>query len=473
MPNKRFSSVFLLYGTGLVVNRLLSLLLLPLLTNSLLPAEFGLWTLLQTLYLLLLTLAVHGLDEAVLRFTPQSPGEHPVFFSTAAAGALAASLLASLFALVPLSLTIPSGGPRAEYFLFFALWLASDSISLVCSAYFRALERPVPVAIFFAGQNVILILLLYVFVIHHPGGVAGVLKAHALSALLSILFWAPISFRAGTSRPSATGYRTLARFGLPLMFVSFIGLLTNYLDRYLVEFFLGREKTGVYSVGYRLGMVTFTLLCAFRMGWYPKFYALYQAKGRETAFAYARNLLPLLFLGIGTAALFISMFAPEIASVHVPGGTFIGREYWAGLPLVGFISLAYFFDAGATLLDAFLYYEQRLKLIIVAASAGLLSNILFNLILIKPLGLPGAALSTLLAYILLFLTIQIINHKKLGLNLISAKSLFLIIYFIAIATAGQLLIQTPVKAALMLAHCILVIYLLFSRSHVNSGQTAA
>jgi O-antigen/teichoic acid export membrane protein len=473
MAKKDFSSVLLLYGLGLAVNRLLSFLLLPLLTNTLLPSEYGLWTLLQSLYLLLLTLSVHSMDEAVLRFSSGAPETRRGFFTAAILGVSVAALLAVLVSIIPLSTMLPAESGRSAYFIFFGLWLFADTLSIVASAYFRAMERPVPVALFLACQNIILVILLYALTIRFPGGVAGVLKAHAITALLSILFWAPFVLRDKISLPSRAQYRALAGFGLPLMFVALMGLLTIYADRYLVNYFLGKELTGIYSVGYKLGMVTFTLLSAFRMGWYPKFYSLHETHGREAALAYARTVMPVLLLLIGSAAFFISAFAPQIAAIPVPGGTFIGREYWSGLPLVGFISLAYLFDGGATLLDAFLYFDRRVKLIFLAAGSALAVNILLNLLLIRPMGLAGAALSTLLSYIALFLSVQIINRKALRLQVITSKSLFLIMYFMAITFAGQMLQQPSLKAALSLAHCGIALYIFLNRKHGTPEQTAA
>jgi len=473
MIKNKFSSVLLIYGFGLTVNRLLSFLLLPLLTNTLLPAEYGLWTLLQTLYLALLTLSIHGMDEAILRFSSATPETRRNFLPAAISGSAVAAILASLVALIPLHALLPAGSGKATYSLFFGLWLLSDTLSLVMASYFRAAERPFPVALLLACQNVVLILLLYALTVRAPGGVAGVLKAHSLTALLSMLFWVPLVLREKMGRPSGRDYRKLAGFGLPLMVVAFMGLLTIYLDRYLVNYFLGEEMTGVYSVGYKLGMVTFALLSAFRMGWYPKFYTVHESEGRQAALEYGRNLLPLMLLAAGSTAFLVSTFAGQIAAFPVPGGTFIGREYWSGLSLVGLISLAYLLDGGATLTDAFLYFDRRVKLILVAAGSALLFNIVLNLLLIRPLGLEGAALSTFLSYAILFIAIQVINRKALGLQLMTAKSLFLIMYFIVITVAGQRVEQIWIKAAMAIAHCGLALYLYLGRKHGPSGKPAA
>jgi O-antigen/teichoic acid export membrane protein len=460
-------SVFLYYGAGLILNRLLVFLLLPLLTNVLSPAEFGLWTLLQTLYLILLALSLHGMDEGVLRYASTAGEDRRGYFSTALAGVLIVSLLASLLALFPLQAFLPPEG-RLACFRNFSLWLIADAVSLTASAYLRAVQKPLPVALYLACQNALLIALLYVFLIRGSGGVPGLLKAYMITALLSLLFWAPAILREKLPRPSLSLYRILAAFGLPLMVINGMALAINHIDRYLVNYFLGPQATGIYSVNYKLGMVTFMLLSAFRMGWYPKFYALHQQQGRGAALKYSRGILSRLLLVLGSASFFITLFAPEIAGLPVPGGSFIGKEYWAGLSIVGIVALAFLFDAMATILDAFLYFEQRLRLILLATALALAVNLGLNLMFLRPLGLYGAAAATLAAYIALFLFIQIANRRKLGVQGVSAESLLLLLYFAVMIFIAQAVDRTPLKAVLAAAHTALAVYLFFRKKDVES-----
>ncbi len=468
MLKTRFSSVLILYGSSLIINRFLAALLLPVLTNILAPAEFGLWTLLQSLYLVLTTLALHGMDEAVMRFTSVKGNEQKSFFAAALSGALILAIILSIAAVLPIKGILSGNQFLTQYGLFFSIWIISDTLSIIILAYYRSTLKPYRVAVFIASQNILLILFIWFFIIHSQGGMEGVLKGYAVSSFLSLMYWVPHIFREKLESPSFSQYRILLRFAAPLMIINLMGLLTNYVDRYFIAYFLGKTATGIYSVSYKLGMMTYLLLSAFRMAWYPKFYALYNDNNRELSLNYAKKTLSILIIIMGTAAFFITIFSRQIAAFPVPHGTFIGKEYWSGLYITSIVALAYVFDAASTLLDSFLYFEKKTRLILIASGIGLFTNIIMNLLLIRPLGLYGAALSTLLSYLALFFAIQYINTNKINIQILSVKSVTLMIYFILIVMAGQFLHKTGINVIVFSIHCVIMLILL--RIWKNNGE---
>jgi O-antigen/teichoic acid export membrane protein len=88
----------------------------------------------------------------------------------------------------------------------------------------------------------------------------------------------------------------------------------------------------------------------------------------------------------------------------------LGTQYWKGLQLMMTIAIAHcFFVIGYSVLPVFLA-GKRTKVILWATSAAALINIVVNLFTIPAYGILGAAMSTLIAYIVWALILVVLAH---------------------------------------------------------------
>lgn len=451
LPGRRFSLIVLIYGAGLILSRALAFLLLPLLTNTLTPAEFGVYALLQSLYLILTVLLLHGMDEAVLRFSgganPSGRAFGSALFAVLLLGALFMGGLMVFLRRVPsfTCLTLPDA-------LLFGAWLAADALSYVAATGHRAREKPLPVSAALLLSALLQIAFVVLFVFKGKEGLHGLIKSNALSGLITLLFWVPFLVRAPLRKPSVPVWREMAAFGWPLMTAALFYMLTNNLDRWLVNHFLGESATGLYGVAFRVGMGALLLVNAFKMGWYPRLYGRIESEGHEAGVRLARRTLDRFLPLLGTAALFIALFTPAIARIRISGFPLIGEAYWPAFPVVALVALAFFFDGAVTLFDAFLYYERRVKAVFLCTAAGLGVDIGLNLILIPKIGLLGSAAALLCAHAAILLLVNGCNRRLLSLRLPTARTWIQICYFTGMILFSRMVAETPGRILLFGIH---------------------
>jgi len=97
----------------------------------------------------------------------------------------------------------------------------------------------------------------------------------------------------------------------------------------------------------------------------------------------------------------VSFFIEDIVRMKFFGKQFFPPIYWQGAEIVPWILLAYVFTGAYVVFVVGIYLEKKTKYLPLVTGAGALLNVGANLILIPLLGILGAALSTLLSYIVM------------------------------------------------------------------------
>jgi len=170
----------------------------------------------------------------------------------------------------------------------------------------------------------------------------------------------------------------------------------NSSDRYFLKAFTSTADVGIYNVGYRIGMLVTLVSGALQLA-YPRFmFSIYNDKPNPQD--YFRKINTYFYLLIFTFALGISIFSKEAVQV-LTGPAF--HDSYVVVPLVAFSYVAYSlylnFGTGVSVTKK-TYFSTAATLI----AGGL--NLLLNYVLISRFGIMGAAVSTLVSFILLALT---------------------------------------------------------------------
>ena len=208
-------------------------------------------------------------------------------------------------------------------------------------------------------------------------------------------------------------------------------------DRYIIEFLIGTEATGLYAASYDLVMRTLhVLMMVVAMACNPIILRVYEAEGRAAAAPFIRRQGELLLgLALPTAIFFI-MLAPAITVA------LLGKQFQqAARELIPWI-------AAATVLSGFQAFYLSLAFSLPKRPlsqtsvffAGALVNVGLNFLLIPRFGLIGAALATVAAYALIMAGSLLVGRRLYALPF--SMSAF---WKILIACSALVLILWPVR----------------------------
>ncbi len=398
-----------LYALSSVTLPLISLVLAPFLTRSLSPFDYGVLTVLNTSISLAAGVTQLGLGSAFFRaYSYDYSSEEDRRAVTGTVVMLLCLVSLPLVGLIVLLSPLLAGLLLGRSSLGNTIALAAtalllQNLSVPGFAWLRAESRALLYSLLSISNLLVTLLanVILVGVLHM--GLAGSLLATGCGygcVLVCTLPW--LLLRSFFSIRTDI-MRNLLSFGLPLV-VSFLSTWVLQLsDRYLLSIFSSFAETAKYSVAYTLGSAMgVVVLGPFTLAWPTAVYAI--AKREDAA-----HIFKLVFRWFGLFLLFstfgLSLIGIIVLNVLFPASYRSGANI---IPIVAssvaFYGIAYVFGAG-TILTRKTWWS--IVFTVVAATV----NVALNLAFIPVFGAMGAAVSTLVAYVLYALIAYIVNQR--------------------------------------------------------------
>ena len=463
-----------IYGLSSIVGRFLNFLLVPFLTNYLLKSELGVYSYIYSYVAFIFVLYGYGMDAAYMRFVVSLEGWDKnqavsvPFFSLVGTSSVF-SLLIWLGA-APITRLLDIGPEHIDLVRYAAWILFFDTLAIVPFAYLRMENRAKAFAglrVFNIVINVILtIVLLVVLKLKLESLFIANLGASALTAVALVIVVAPRL----TVRFSGGLYKEMLRFGLPYIPAGLAGIAIQVIDRPILKALTDDATVGVYQAGYRLGVLMMLVVGMFDYAWRPFF--LTHANDEDAprlfskVFTYFMGLMMLVFV-IG------SLFVQDVARIPLFGGTFIGSAYWGGLGIVPIVLFAYVFTGAYVNFVVGVYLAKKTKYLPYATGGGALVNVVANFLLIPRYGIVGAAVATLLSYLVMAIGIYFPSQRLYHVNYEWGRLARLMVAALSVVVTVLLLNLEPASAggiSIKLAFTLLFLLLVLALRVFDSAD---
>ncbi len=237
----------------------------------------------------------------------------------------------------------------------------------------------------------------YVLVVAYRLGITGYFLSMLVSLIITFLaasllqrsFYSKISFDPKL-------FKTIFTYSLPLIPAGYALWGLNSVDVFIIKALLDNSQLAIYSVGYKFGMTVSMLVWAFQLAFLPALFSVYK-KGKNEAFTFYRRSYRLILIGAFGFAYLISIFSPE--AIHL----LFSEKYWGAISIVPLVAFSYAFYALYTIFSTSILLKAKNKYSLLALTISLSLNIILNIVLIPMYGIVSAAVSTLVAYMLLAL----------------------------------------------------------------------
>lgn len=200
---------------------------------------------------------------------------------------------------------------------------------------------------------------------------------------------------------------SLALIGLPLMLAHVTGWAMEMIDKLMINHFMNLESTGLYSIGYRFGMVVMMIEIAFSRAWLPFFYEKIQSDTLQSKLSIVKAtyfyviVLLIITLAFGLGGKYLLYFMVD-ESYHKAG------------EFVLLISIGYFFDGVWKVFIGYLIHLDKINVYSYVVGLSAMLNIFSNYMLLPRVGLIGAAWATSLSFAfgaILTITIALKSYK--------------------------------------------------------------
>jgi O-antigen/teichoic acid export membrane protein len=386
------------YGAGGIASRVIAVLLLPLYTRYLSPADYGALETLLALSVVLTILLRLGITNAFFRFYFDSPAdEHRLrvirtsFWFTMGTATL--GLVAGVALAGPISSAFFGTSDHADLVraAFVGIWAQVNYEQL--TSLFRVEQRSMAFVVATLANLLVTIAVTIVLVVVADLGALGVIVGNFTGTLVvwaGLLGYRREQLGLQFDRPLL---REMNRFGLPFVPTALGLWVTNFSDRFFLVKLASVEETGLYSVGVRVASVLVLLLTAFRTA-FPAFaYSIQDDSEARRTYGYVFTYLTFICAWLSLA---LGVLAPWIVELLTT------PTYQPGERVVALLAFALTFFAGYIVMTVSIGRARRTQFNWVATGMAAAVNVALNLILIPPYGIIGAAIATLAAYATMF-----------------------------------------------------------------------
>lgn len=401
-----------IYGLSSVVGRFLNFLLVPLYTNYLLRAEYGVIATLYSYIGFAFILFGFGLEAAYMRFVSSMEiGDKKQNFSTPFLSHIASSLILTLALLASaeaVAAAIGLGPSGAVLVRYAAGILCFDTLAIIPFASLRMSNK----ALKFASIRIVHILLTIalnvLFLLGLGMKAEGVLLANLGASALTFVVLLGTIIPQLTRRFSMPLYRELLTFGLPYIPAGLAGIALQVVDRPILKALTDDATVGVYQANYRLGIFMMLVVGMFDYAWRPFFLSHAKEPDAKQLFSKVFTYFCTFALGLFLA---VSFFIDDLVRIQVFGRSFIHPDYWSGLAVVPWVLLAYIFNGAYLNFVIGVYLKKKTKYVPYVTGAGAVVNVAANFLLIPILGIMGAAYATLASYAVIAIGMYYASQK--------------------------------------------------------------
>lgn len=189
--------------------------------------------------------------------------------------------------------------------------------------------------------------------------------------------------------------RVFLNFGSFILISSMITLLLVSSDRYILAMYDNMKNVGIYTKVYDIAQISITAFV------FVFFSVINPKMNKELShnideadnllgkylFGYIFTLLPVTFL--------ISIFSKEIAEI------LLGKEFRSGYVIMPYVFFSAFIYGIITINQNKLKFRNKLKTVLQILITCLVINVILNFLIVPTYGYIGAAITTLISYILM------------------------------------------------------------------------
>lgn len=406
------------YGLGHVISRVVSFILTPFLTHSITPEQYGAYTLLYAFTSIALVVFIYGADIAFLRFYIPEKDENKrveiystVFWSSLITSGVFFVLIVLLRnSLAGLVFDHPDTlGTNSGYLIILnAGILLADTLGTYPYLWLRSVEKSMPFMLLKSTGAAMHVGLTVLFLSVFHRGIEGIFEANLIASVYQLAMLTPSIIKHTRLTLKLRAFGEFFRFGLPNMPSQIFVMLVEISDRKVLEILVGLSVVGIYSAGYRLGLLMSVIVMGFRFAWQPFFLSISDRPDAKETFA---RVFTYFLLVTGTLFLVLTFVVTPLLKMPLPLiGTLIEKRYWEGLKVFPVVLLAQIMNGAYANFMVGVYLKKKTGLMPLVTGAAAVVNIAGNFILIPIFGMMAAAWTTFLAYFtlagLLYLLIQ-------------------------------------------------------------------
>ena len=427
---KELSKDTAVYGVSTMVGRFLNFLLVPFYTHVFSDFNYGIVTNLYIFIGIFNVIFIYGMDAAYLKYAavPSEKEDRDNFstpyLSVFAAGIILVLLIVALRKAIFVTFDIPFDHLKLIYLVVPILFI--DAINVIPFIKLRIQRQAKKFAAFKLLNITVNVILNLYLILKLKWGIEAVFISNIAASAFTFILLFPDVLKYLRIKIRFDLLKKFLKFGIPYLPAGLASIFVQGIDRPILGHLTNLGVVGVYSANYKLGIFMMLFVSMFQYAWQPFFLQNAEEKNAKELFS---KVLTYFTIAASFILVVVSLFISDLVKLDIFGRTIIAKAYWGGLNIVPVVLFGYLFNGLYVIFTAGIFIKEKSIYVPFITGIGALVNIAVNFALIPSMGMMGAAIATLAAYLAMALSLYIVTQRIYKIHY-EYKKMFKIFSFI-------------------------------------------
>ena len=413
----------MILSLGTICTKGILFIMVPLFTRWLTQSDYGIFDLIVTYIALFIPIVTLNCGEAIFRFLIDSDSDKKE--KTIITNAFVVSVIGFIFSLI-LTLILYIFIEKFRYLIFYVLILLfAESIYNLLMMTMRGLKKITSYTI----SNIIFVITMVIgsilFIKVMSLGLPGIMIAYIFGYIISSIYmiivskvYKYISIKDFDKKETIQ----MLKYCLPLIPNAISWWIMDASDRTIVSIFLGTSTNAILAIAHKVPNLCQTLYSVFHISWQENATLTINDKDRDKYYNSIMNNMVTILISISSVVL---------CTNFIFFNYIFENNYFLGYYQVPILILAIIFSMMAQFIGGIYIAKKNSKVNGLTTCLAAALNIVIHLSLIKFIGIYASTLSTLFAYIFLFIIRYVDIKKEINLSF-NKKSITSFMYIFAL-----------------------------------------
>lgn len=394
---KKLASNAIIFAIGTFSSKILSFLLMPFVTRMMTTGDYGIADLIQQTVNVLIPIVMLQVNSAALRFSLDKAKDKADVFTVGVRTTIIGFIVFLFFA-YPISLIRINDFRLGDYIILIYVFVLISGFRQLCQQFVRGSGYVKLYAVDGIIATATTLLFTFIFLSPLKMGVTGYILAIIASDACSVIFYTVTAKLYKYIRPhlmekGITGQ--MLKYCVPLIPTVILWWIINVSDRYMITYFVNSSANGLYTAASKIPNFVILFSQIFIDAWQLSAVDEYDSEGRARFFS---KVFRVYSGGVFAVASALILFCQLFTKILVAPSYY---ESWQYVPI---LIIATTYSCIVNFLASVYMAEKKSLMALLTASSGAITNIVLNLVLIPKIGANGAAIATVCAFLMVFIT---------------------------------------------------------------------
>lgn len=447
---KKLATNTIIFAIGTFSSKVLSFLLMPFVTRMMGTGDYGAADLVQQTVNVLIPIVFLQINSACLRFALDKAEDKAEVF-TVGIRTTAKGFVVFLFFYPLINLIKINDFKLGDYAVLIYIFVLVSGTRQLCQQFVRGCGHVKTFAFdgILATATMLLFNILFLGPFHW--GVTGYIVAIIASDGCSIIFffvtqklWRYVKFKGIRKKTKFD----MLKYSIPMMPTIILWWIINVSDRYMITYFIDSSANGLYTAASKIPNFVIMFSSIFIDAWQLSAVDEYDNDGRAEFFTKVFRVYSGGIFAVSSALIFACQIITRVL---------VAKSYYDSWKYVPILVCATSMSCLVNYLASVYMAEKKNIMAMVTAFCGAATNFVLNMLLIPKLGANGAAIATVCAFAVVFITRGINVRKYVKIDY---KAHIVIIELLILAAQSAVLLRLESGLVMYAIEAALVVVML-------------